>query len=134
MPSATAALPHFADAAERTLGIDPGKLADHLRQTTESRNGACYNRVTGRRIHAVVPMHTFGHPSDLEPLEQVCREFRLTLVEDAAESLGSRYRGQHTGTRGVAGALSFNGNKIVTTGGGGAVITRLIGWHAPPVI
>ena len=117
------AIPHFADAAETTLGIDPAKLADYLRQSTEARNGACYNRATGRRIHAAVPMHTFGHPSDLEPLEQVCRAFGLTLVEDAAESLGSRYRGQHTGTRGVAGALSFNGNKIVTTGGGGAVLT-----------
>src|SRR5262249_49423801 len=117
------AIPHFADAAENTLGIDPGKLADHLRKTTESRDGCCYNRATGRRIHAVVPMHTFGHPSDMERLEQVCREFGLTLIEDAAESLGSRYRGRHTGTWGVAGALSFHGNKIVTTGGGGAVLT-----------
>jgi len=117
------ALPHFADVAEATLGLDPDRLARHLHSAAEVRDGACYNRATGRRIHAVVPMHTFGHPVDLEPLGQACREFRLTLVEDAAESLGSRYRGQHTGTLGLLGALSFNGNKIVTTGGGGAVLT-----------
>jgi perosamine synthetase len=117
------ALPHFADAAEATLGLDPAKLARHLHGGAEVRDGACYNRATGRRIHAVVPMHTFGHPVDLEPLAEVCSEFRLTLVEDAAESLGTHYRGQHTGTRGLLGALSFNGNKIVTTGGGGAILT-----------
>jgi perosamine synthetase len=117
------ALPHFADAAEATLGLDPDKLALHLQLGAEVRDGACVNRATGRRIHAAVPMHTFGHPVDLDRLAEVCREFRLTLVEDAAESLGSHYRGQHTGTRGLLGALSFNGNKIVTTGGGGAVLT-----------
>ena len=116
--------PHFADAADATLGLDPRKLADYLQRAAEVRNGACHNRATGRRIHAVVPMHTFGHPTDLDALEEVCREFRLMLVEDAAESLGSRYRGRHTGTRGLAGALSFNGNKIVTTGGGGAILTN----------
>jgi perosamine synthetase len=118
------AIPHFADAATATLGLDPRKLANHLERTAEMRNGACHNRATGRRIHAAVPMHTFGHPADLDGLETVCREFGLALVEDAAESLGSRYRGEHTGTRGLAGALSFNGNKIVTTGGGGAVLTN----------
>jgi perosamine synthetase len=117
------AVPHLADASDATLGIDPGRLAEHLRRTAEVRNGACFNRATGRRIHAVVPMHTFGHPVDLDPLGELCREFRLTLVEDAAESLGTRYRGEHTGTRGLLGALSFNGNKIVTTGGGGAILT-----------
>jgi len=117
------AVPHFAEAAAATLGIDAGRLADHLAKVAELRQGACYNGATGRRIRAVVPMHTFGHPSDLDGLERVCRDFGLALVEDAAESLGSRYRGQHTGTRGVLGALSFNGNKIVTTGGGGALLT-----------
>jgi len=118
------AVPHFADAAEATLGIDARRLSEHLRGVCEWRNGACYNRETGRRVRAVIPMHTFGHPSDLDSLEEACREFGLVLIEDAAESLGSRYRGQHTGTRGVLGALSFNGNKIVTTGGGGAVLTN----------
>ena len=117
------AVPHFADAAPATLGLDADRLARHLGQVAEVRKGSCYNRATRRRIRAVVPMHTFGHPADLDGLEQVCRDFGLALVEDAAESLGSRYRGAHTGTRGMLGALSFNGNKIVTTGGGGAVIT-----------
>ena len=117
------AVPHFADAAPATLGLDSGKLAAHLAQTAEVRQGACYNGATGRRIRAVVPMHTFGHPADLDGLERVCGDFGLALVEDAAESLGSRQQGRHTGTRGLLGALSFNGNKIVTTGGGGAVIT-----------
>jgi perosamine synthetase len=117
------AVPHFADAAPATLGLDADRLAAHLGQVAEVRKSACHNGATGRRIRAVVPMHTFGHPADLDGLERVCREFGLALVEDAAESLGSRYRGEHTGTRGVLGALSFNGNKIVTTGGGGAVIT-----------
>jgi len=117
------AIPHFADVSETTLGLDPAKLAQHLKRTTEKADGACRNRATGRRIRAVVPMHTFGHPVDLVALDPVCREFGLVLIEDAAESLGSHYRGRHTGTRGLAGALSFNGNKIVTTGGGGAVLT-----------
>jgi perosamine synthetase len=117
------AVAHFADASPATLGLDPDRLAVHLGKIAQVRNGACYNGVTDRRIRAVVPMHTFGHPGDLDGLERVCRDFGLALVEDAAESLGSRYKGAHTGTRGVLGALSFNGNKIVTTGGGGAVIT-----------
>jgi len=117
------AVPHFADAAPATLGIDADRLAQHLGSVAEVRAGACYNGATGRRIRAVVPMHTFGHPADLDGLDRVCRDFGLALVEDAAESLGSRYRGEHSGTRGVLGALSFNGNKIVTTGGGGAVLT-----------
>jgi perosamine synthetase len=118
------AVPHFADAAPATLGLDPDRLAAHLGQVAGMRAGACYNGATGRRIRAVVVMHTFGHPADLDGLDRVCREFGLALVEDAAESLGSRYKGAHTGTRGLLGALSFNGNKIVTTGGGGAVITN----------
>lgn len=82
------------------------------------------NRVTGRRLRALVAVHTFGHPADLEPLDAVCRRFDLALVEDAAESLGSWYKGRHTGTVGRVGALSFNGNKVITTGGGGAVLTN----------
>lgn len=117
------AVPHFADSEERTLGLDPGKLGDHLRKSAEVRDGACVDRSTGRRIRAVLPVHVFGHPVDLEPLAELCARFRLTLVEDAAESLGSLYRGRHAGTVGRLGALSFNGNKIITTGGGGAVLT-----------
>jgi len=118
------ALPHLADSTETTLGIDPAKLAQHLRESAQVRDGQCYNRRTGARIAAMVPMHTFGHPVEVEQLLGVCEEFRIPLVEDAAESLGSYYRGRHTGQFGRVAALSFNGNKIVTTGGGGAVLSN----------
>ncbi|MCC7484477.1 MAG: LegC family aminotransferase [Burkholderiales bacterium] len=117
------AVPHFADASEETLGLDPQRLAAHLAIAAGRRGGELVNLATGRTLRAVVPMHTFGHPADLDALAAACREFGLPLIEDAAESLGSLYRGAHTGTRGLLGALSFNGNKIVTTGGGGAVLT-----------
>jgi perosamine synthetase len=117
------ALPHFADSEERTLGLDAAKLDAWLTQAAEIRNGTCYNKATGARIAAVVPMHTFGHPVELEKLIEVAARWKLALIEDAAESLGSTYRGKHTGRFGVMGTLSFNGNKTVTTGGGGAVIT-----------
>lgn len=119
-----AAVPHFVDSEERTLGLDPEKLAGYLAAIAELRNGACFNRQTGRRIKAVVPMHTFGHPVDLDPLLEVCQRYRIELVEDAAESLGSFYKGRHTGNCGRVGALSFNGNKVITTGGGGAILTN----------
>lgn len=117
------AVPHFVDGEVRTLGVDPGKLAGYLGEISETRGNGCYNKLTGRRIKAVVPMHTFGHPVDLDPLVDVCQKYQLELVEDAAESLGSFYKGRHTGQWGRVAALSFNGNKIVTTGGGGAVLT-----------
>lgn len=118
------ATPHFADSEERTLGLDAAKLEAHLADIAEVSAGTCVNRRTGRRIAAVVCMHTFGHPVDLDPLLEVCGRHGLPLVEDAAESLGSTYKGRHTGTDGVLGVLSFNGNKIVTTGGGGAILTN----------
>jgi perosamine synthetase len=118
------AIPHFADVELRTLGLDPYKLDDYLREVAEVKDGACWNRQTGRRIKAVVPMHTFGHPVDLDPLVEVCSRFRLELIEDAAESLGSYYKGKHTGSYGKLSAISFNGNKIITTGGGGAILTH----------
>jgi len=118
------AVPHFVDSSEATLGVDPGRLAAHLSDIADVRGGECRNRRTGRRIKALMPMHTFGHPVDLEPLLDIASSFGLALIEDAAESLGSYYKGRHTGTLGDVGALSFNGNKIITTGGGGAVVTR----------
>lgn len=118
------AIPHFVDSSEATLGIDPGKLGNHLEEIAEIRDGGCFNRETGRRIGAVLPMHTFGHPVDLDPLAEICARFGIALVEDAAESLGSRYKGRHTGNVGKLSALSFNGNKIITTGGGGAILTN----------
>jgi len=115
---------HFTDSEERTLGIDPRKLRAHLQATTEQRGGQCINRATGRVIRAVVPMHTFGHPVDLDGLLALARDFNLALIEDAAESLGSTYHDRHTGTFGLMGTLSFNGNKTITTGGGGAILTN----------
>ena len=118
------ATPHFVDSEKRTLGVDVVKLRDYLGSHTEQSSGQCVNRVTGRVIRALVPMHTFGHPADIEELLAVAHDFNLALVEDAAESLGSYYHGQHTGTFGLMGTLSFNGNKTITTGGGGAILTN----------
>lgn len=121
-------VPHFADCEERTMGLDPAKLAEHLRDVAEpdpkGTKGGCRNRLTGRRIGAVVAVHVFGHPVDLDPLLETCERFGIPLIEDAAESLGSTYRGRHAGRFGLLSCLSFNGNKIVTTGGGGAVMTE----------
>lgn len=118
------AVPHLAEVSTQTLGLDVEKLAAYLKATTEQRQNVCYNRNTGRRIKAVVPMHTFGHPVDLDPLLALCTRHRLELIEDAAESLGSFYKGRHTGNWGRLSAVSFNGNKVVTTGGGGAILTN----------
>lgn len=119
----TGAAPHFVEAEDSRLGIDPDALRDYLNAATEMRAGRCINRETGRAIVALVPMHTFGHPSDIEALAAVARDFSLALVEDAAESLGSTVGGRHCGTFGWMGTLSFNGNKTLTTGGGGAILT-----------
>lgn len=118
------AIPHFVDSEERTLGLDPFKLRDYLNDITILNKSGCINKYTGRRLKAVIPMHTFGHPVDLDPLEDICNEFNIVMIEDAAESLGSYYKGKHTGNRGKLSILSFNGNKTITTGGGGAVITN----------
>lgn len=117
------AKPHFADSEEQTLGLDPNKLDKWLGEAAEVRSGSCFNKNTGARIAAIAPMHTFGHPVDLDMLVEVAARWKIPLIEDAAESLGSTYRGKHTGRFGMMGTLSFNGNKIVTTGGGGAVMT-----------
>lgn len=116
--------PHFVDSEERTLGMDPHALRAYLSRIAEIRGGLCVNRTTGRVIRALVPMHTFGHPVDIDGVMAVARDYHLVLVEDAAESLGSTVGGRHTGTFGVMGTLSFNGNKTITTGGGGALLTN----------
>lgn len=118
------AMPHFVDSEENTLGVDPEKLLDYLKEIVTLKDGEAVNRFTGRRIKAVVPVHTFGHPVDMDPLLEVAARFGLSVVEDAAESLGSLYKDRHTGSFGQIGVLSFNGNKIVTTGGGGAILTN----------
>lgn len=117
------ALAHFVDSEEGTLGIDAAALRAHLERIARREAGGCVNRASGRPIRAVVPMHTFGHPVDLDGLLAVAGDFGLVVVEDAAESLGSLYGGRHTGTFGRLGTLSFNGNKTITTGGGGAILT-----------
>jgi perosamine synthetase len=118
------AAPHLVDSDVRTLGVDAGKLRDYLGKHTDQRLGQCINRASGRVIRALVPMHTFGHPVDLDGILAVASDFNIALVEDAAESLGSYYHGRHTGTFGSLGTLSFNGNKTITTGGGGAILTN----------
>lgn len=118
------ASPHFVDSELGTLGVDVAKLREYLMTHTERQSGQCINLVTGRVIRALVPMHTFGHPVDIDGLLAIAHDFNIALVEDAAESLGSYYCGQHTGTFGLLGTLSFNGNKTITTGGGGAILTN----------
>ena len=118
------ATPHIVDCQSGNLGIDVGRARKYLRRTSVQKCGVCTNRVTGRSIRAIVPMHTFGHPADVEGIMQLAEEFNLIVVEDAAESLGSLYRGKHTGTFGSAGIISFNGNKTITTGGGGVILTN----------
>jgi len=118
------ATPHFIDSNFESLGIDPEKLEDYLAGITFQMNGVCYNKQTMCPIKAVIAMHTFGHPVDIDPLLEVCQRYKLELIEDAAESLGSYYKNRHTGSFGKLSSLSFNGNKIVTTGGGGAVLTN----------
>jgi perosamine synthetase len=117
-------IPHFVDADERTMGISPGALAVHLDAIGEMRKGALYNRGTGRRIRAIVPVHVFGHPVDMDPLSEIAERYGLVMIEDATEAVGSLYKGRPCGSLAQLAALSFNGNKLVTTGGGGAILTR----------
>lgn len=116
--------PHFVESEAATLGVDAERLERHLRETARVEGDTCVNARTGRPIRALVVMHVFGHPCDLEALDALAARWKLVLIEDAAESLGSHYRGRHTGNVGRVSALSFNGNKVVTTGGGGAVLTN----------
>lgn len=117
------AIPHFTDVHEETLGVDPFKLDAYLSEIAEVRNDELFNKHTNRRIKALVPMHTFGHAVHVDELIVLAEKFHLLLVEDAAESLGTYYKGKHTGSFGKVNAISFNGNKIITTGGGGAILT-----------
>jgi len=119
------AQPVFVDVERSTLGLDPDKLNDFLANNCILKtDGRCYNKVTGRKIAACVPVHTFGHPVRIDQITEICQRYQIPVVEDAAEALGSFYKGQHAGTFGELGILSFNGNKPVTTGGGGMIITN----------
>lgn len=117
------AIPRFADIEDSTLGLDPDALGAWLDASCERRDGACVVRETGRRVGAIVPMHAFGRPCRVDRLAALCDRWGIPLVEDAAEALGSTYRGRACGAWSKAAALSFNGNKILTTGGGGMVLT-----------
>ncbi|MDR2556705.1 MAG: LegC family aminotransferase [Bacteroidales bacterium] len=122
--SYTGAAPVFVDVDRDTMGLSPASMEEFLFANAEMRDdGFCYNKVTGKRIAACVPMHTFGHPVKLDELVRLCKKYNIVLVEDAAESIGSTYKGKHTGTFGKLGILSFNGNKVITTGGGGMILT-----------
>lgn len=116
------AQPVFIDVDKSTMGLSPDAVREWLCKNAEIKDGQCFNKNSGRRIKACVPMHTFGHPVRIEELAQVCAENHIELVEDAAESIGSKYKGKHTGTFGKVGAISFNGNKTITTGGGGMML------------
>lgn len=116
------ARPVFLDVDKSTMGLSPDAVKAWLVKNAEIRDGQCYNKNTGRRVKACVPMHTFGHPVRIEELVDICNEYHIELVEDAAESIGSKYKGKHTGLFGKVGALSFNGNKTITTGGGGMLL------------
>ena len=117
------AYPHIVDCEEVNLGIDVLKLKHYLEENTEQRSGLCVNKNTQRAIKAIVPVHAFGHPVELDSLLELAHNYQIKLIEDAAEALGSFYRGKHVGCFGLMGALSFNGNKVLTTGGGGAILT-----------
>ena len=116
------AYPVFCDVDEETMGLSPVAVRKWLEAHAEIKNNQCFNKNTGRRISAVVPMHTFGHPVKLNEFVSLCEEWKLALVEDAAESIGSFYNGKHTGLFGKVAALSFNGNKTITCGGGGMLL------------
>jgi aminotransferase in exopolysaccharide biosynthesis len=118
------AKPIFLDVARETLGLDPTALKRFLQAHVRIKENICYNKTTGKRIAACVPMHTFGHPCRIDEIAEICNHYYIALVEDSAESLGSLYKDKYTGTFGLFGIYSFNGNKTVTCGGGGVIVTN----------
>ena len=116
--------PVFMDSEERSWGMDAGKVADFLARECLVKDGRVVNRASGRTVRALLPVHLYGHPCDLDPVLELAQRYPLAVVEDAAEALGARYRGRPVGADGLVGCLSFNGNKIITAGGGGMVLTR----------
>jgi perosamine synthetase len=122
--SYTGAIPVFVDVDLDTMGLSPIKLRDFLEKNTIIKDGICINKLTGRKITACVPMHTFGFPCRIREICEICSQFLIHVVEDSAESLGSYLENQHTGTFGLFGVFSLNGNKTVTSGGGGVIVTN----------
>ena len=117
------AQPVFVDVDRDTMGLSPSALKEFLKDNTSVKNQQCVNNKTGRVIKACVPMHTFGHPCRIDEIKDICDKHHIFLIEDAAESVGSFYKDKHTGNFGQVGVMSFNGNKIMTAGGGGCIIT-----------
>ena len=117
------ASPVFIDVDKDTMGLSPSSLKEFLKNNTEIKNNQCINNRTGKVIKACVPMHTFGHPCRIDEIKDICDNHYIFLIEDAAESVGSSYKEKHTGTFGQIGVMSFNGNKIITSGGGGCIVT-----------
>ncbi|MDT0294076.1 LegC family aminotransferase [Mesonia ostreae] len=117
-------IPIFIDVDKDTLGLSPDSLEEFLRENAHLKKGVCYNKITGRRIKACLPMHTFGHACRIEEILAICKAYEIEVIEDAAEAMGSRLNGKHLGTFGRLAAISFNGNKIMTTGGGGVILTQ----------
>ena len=126
----TGAWPVLIDAEANFWQIDAQKVTDFLRNNCQYSQGELRNRKTGRRVKAILPVHILGHPVDMEPIVSVGREFGLPVIEDATECLGAKYRGHSTGTIGDIACFSLNGNKIITTGGGGAIVTSNAEWAA----
>ena len=118
------AVPHFVDSDAATLGIDPAALTDYLKDIAEPVADGARNRLTGRRLAAILPMHCFGHPVDMDALNELAARWKIPVIEDAAEAIGSTYKSRPAGSLAPIAAMSFNGNKIVTTGGGGAILSR----------
>ncbi len=118
------AIPVFIDVDEDTMGLSPVALEKYLKDNAEIKKGECFNKSTGRRIKACMPIHTLGHACRIEEIVELCKKYHIEVVEDAAEAMGSFYKGKHLGTFGLLSAISFNGNKIMTTGGGGIILTN----------
>ena len=118
------AVPAFVDVDKDTMGLSPTSLERFLQDNAQLRNGTCYHKQTGRRIKACLPMHTFGHACRIEEIIAICEHYHIAVVEDAAEAMGSYYKAKHLGTFAKIGAISFNGNKTITTGGGGMILTN----------
>lgn len=116
--------PIFIDVSLKSLSLCPVALSSYLDEFALAKDDGTYHKKTGQKISAIMPMHTFGHPAQLDELMELCSKWNIEMIEDAAESLGSYYKGKHTGTIGRFGALSFNGNKVITTGGGGMVVCK----------
>ena len=118
------AIPHFVDVEEDNFGIDPAKLDRYLKENSIIKKNACFNKKTQKKISAIIVVHVFGHAARIEQIIKIAKKYKLKVIEDAAESLGSFFKSQHLGTFGDVGILSFNGNKIITTSGGGALLSN----------